>query len=67
MVSPSKPKPRERRMRRISSSGTSVPRRPLTFSGSSFTVTGAESLAMTSMTPSTTSPAPRSSTSSQAR
>ena len=35
--------------------------------GSSFTVTGAESLAMTSMTPSTTSPAPRSSTSSQAR
>ena len=39
MVSPSRLKPRERRMRRISSSGTSVPRRPLTFSGSSFTVT----------------------------
>ena len=54
-------------MRRISASDTSVPSRALIFSGSSFTVTGAASLAITSSTPSTTSPASSSSTSSQAR
>ena len=67
MVSPSSVKSRRRSMARIASSEMSVPRRALIFPGSSRTVRGAWSEAITSMTPSTTSPQPSSSTSSQAR
>ena len=67
IVSPSSSKPSASRMRRISASDTSVPSRPLTFSGSSFTVFGTMGSGSTSMVPRITSPQPSSSTSSHAR
>ena len=51
----------------MAASAMSVPSRALTFSGSSLTVVCFSSFGQTSMTPSTTSPAPSSSMSSHAR
>ena len=51
----------------MASASISVPRRALIFSGSSFSVVSSKGFGTTSITPGTTSPAPRSSISSQAR
>ena len=67
MVSPSTPKPRSVRMRRISSAAMSVPSRALIFSGRRANWVGWGTKLRISMVPSTTSPAPSSSTNSQAR
>ena len=67
MMSPSSVKPSSSRILRMVASSMSVPSRALIFSGSSFRVVSCRALGTTSMTPSTTSPQPSSSISSQAR